>query len=100
MRNDRHMISRVSIPLVRCRECASPLLQPVEVVGPIGDTSIVTRFCPECERRDTVVAEDFAVQAWLDRDRRIAGWMARSADAIAAARALSESVAGPNSAER
>lgn len=73
-----------SIPLVRCRDCASPLLQPLDVAGPIDGQSIVVRFCPDCERMDSVVAEHFAVDLWLRRDERIAAWMSASADALAA----------------
>jgi hypothetical protein len=82
-----------SIPLVRCRDCASPLLQPLEVTAAIDGLSIVSRFCPDCARRDIVVAEDFAVQVWLRRDQRIAAWMAECADALAAQLALDESAA-------
>jgi hypothetical protein len=88
------MIRKTSIPLVSCRDCASPLLQPLDVVGPIGGTSIVTRFCPECERRDIVVAEDIAVQTWLRRDECIAAWMTASADVLASELMRSERPAG------
>ena len=54
-----------NLPLVRCRDCCSPLLQPDLVVGPIDGECLVVRFCPDCERRDLVVAADDAVQAWL-----------------------------------
>jgi hypothetical protein len=73
-----------SLPLARCRDCASPLLQPLDVAGPVGGLSIVVRFCPECERTDSVVAQHSAVDAWLRRDEQIIAWMAASADALAA----------------
>ena len=73
-----------SIPLVRCRDCDSPLLQLREVVGPIEGSSVVARYCPDCERSDTVVAEHAAVEAWLRRDARTASWMTSAADELAA----------------
>ena len=82
------MWKQTSISLVRCRDCASALLQPLDVAAPIDGSSIVSRFCPDCGRRDTVVAEHVAVEAWLRRDERIAAWMAASADALAAELAL------------
>jgi hypothetical protein len=71
------------LPLVRCRDCDSPLLQLEHVAGPIDGQSIVTRFCPDCERRDTVFAGDKAVQVWLRRERRITSRMAEYADELA-----------------
>jgi hypothetical protein len=79
-----------SIPLVRCRDCDSPLLQLCEVVGPIDGSSVVARYCPDCERSDTVVAEHAAVEAWLRRDARTAGWMSTAADELAAELARSD----------
>lgn len=73
-----------SLSLVCCRDCASPLLQPMCVAGPIEGRSLVTRFCPDCERRDVVVADDLAVTVWLRRDARLMAWMARVADSLAA----------------
>jgi hypothetical protein len=72
------------LPLVHCRECASPLLQPLDVAGPIDGLSIVARFCPDCEHRDLVVAEHIVVELWLLRNKRLATWMAALADAPAA----------------
>ena len=72
-----------NLPLVRCRDCCSPLLQPELVVGPIDGECLVVRFCPDCERRDQVVAADDAMQAWLRRDIRILRWMAAYADDLA-----------------
>lgn len=86
-----------SLSLVCCRDCASPLLQPVCVAGPIDGRSLVTRFCPDCERRDVVVADDLAVRVWLRRDARLMAWMARAADSLAAELAHAEA---PASAER
>ncbi len=70
--------------LVRCRDCGSRLLQPVEVTASLGGMSIVTRHCPECERRDVVVADDPVVQAWLRREERVRDRMVAFADALAA----------------
>ena len=82
------------IPLVRCRDCGSPLLQLLDVVGPIDGLSIIMRFCPECERRDAAVAEHAAVMAWRRRDARTARWMAMAADALAAELAHSGATSG------
>lgn len=70
-------------PLAECRECASPLLQPVDVAGPIDGSSIIMRFCPECAHTDFVVARHCDVELWLWRDERIAAWMAAAADVMA-----------------
>ena len=72
------------IPLVRCRDCDSPLLQIVDIAGPIAGSVIVARHCPECERADTVVAEHEAVQTWLRREARLLTWMLAAADTLAA----------------
>jgi hypothetical protein len=81
-----------SLSLVRCRDCASPLLQPVSVAGPLDERSLVTRYCPECERSDVVIADELAVQVWLRRDARTMTWMAAAADDLAAELALTESL--------
>ena len=73
-----------SIPLVRCRDCDSPLLQIVDIAGPIAGSVIVARHCPECERRDTVVTEHAAVQTWLRREARLMTWLLAAADSLAA----------------
>ena len=86
------MSRSTSVPLVRCRACGSGLLQPLSAVDAIDGTSIVARHCPECDRRDFVVADDIAVQAWLTRDRRIAAWMAEVADSLATDIALGENM--------
>ena len=64
------------------------MLQPLDVACPIDGLSIVVRFCLDCERRDTVVAEHLAVEVWLRRDERIAAWMVAAADVLAAELAL------------
>jgi hypothetical protein len=84
------MASHSSIPLVRCRDCDSLLLQLLEFVGPIDGSSVVARYCPDCERGDTVVAEHAAVEAWLRRDARTASWMTIAADELAAELARSD----------
>lgn len=77
------MDSMLSFPLVRCRDCDSGLLQAVDVVGPLDGSSIVARYCPECECRDVVVADAFAVQVWQRRNTRLAEWMGGMAEALA-----------------
>jgi hypothetical protein len=72
-----------SISLVRCRGRDSRLLQLLEVVGSIDGSSVVARYCPDCERSGTVVAEHAAVEVWLRRDERIASWMTAAADELA-----------------
>jgi hypothetical protein len=71
--------------LVRCPGCGSRLIQPVDVVGPVGGSSIVTRYCPECDWQDAVVAEDIAIQVWLRRDERTKLSMTAIANLLAAA---------------
>ena len=85
-------------PLAECRACASRLLQPVDVAGPIEGSSIVRRFCPECAHTDFVVAQHCDVELWLWRDERIAAWMATAADVMAEELALTGSLRSAQSA--
>ncbi len=73
----------VSSPIVHCRVCASPLLQPLGVAGPIDGLSVVSCYCPDCECSDVVVAEELAVELWLLREERLAVSLEASADALA-----------------
>ena len=70
--------------LVRCPDCGSRLIQPVDVVGPMDGSSIVSRFCPECDRQDAVVADDLVIQVWLRRDERTRVSMVAIANLLAA----------------
>lgn len=70
--------------LVRCADCGSRLIQPVDVVGPMDGSSIVTRYCPDCDRQDAVVADDLAIQVWLRRDERTRVWIDTIANLLAA----------------
>jgi hypothetical protein len=85
--------------LVRCRDCGSRLIQPVDVVGPIDRSSIVTRFCPECGRYDVVIANDSAVRTWLRREGQIRARVQEWAHALAG-RADAEHVAGTGPTKR
>lgn len=86
-----------ALPLVRCRDCNSSLLQPLRADRIDDDSSCVTRACPDCGRQDTVIAADVAVQAWLHREADIAAQLTTAADAHAAeiARARRGSFADP-----
>lgn len=77
-------LSSDALPLVRCRDCNSSLLQPLRADRIDDDSSFVTRACPDCGRQDTVIADDVAVQAWLHREADTAARMATGADALAA----------------
>lgn len=90
----RRMDRKLTLSLVRCRECDSRLLQAVDVVGPIDGSCVVARFCPECGRRDLVVAEGFAVRVWQRRDERIVTWLGTVADQIASAAEIAADVGG------
>jgi ribosomal protein S27E len=80
--------------LVRCRDCGSRLLQPVRVAGPLDGASIVERVCPECERRDIVVASAEAVARWLRHEETIRARFAELADRLAEVIARETPVAG------
>ena len=82
--------------LVRCRDCGSRLLQPVRVAGPLDGASIVDRFCPECERRDIVVASADAVARWLRHEEAIRARFGELADRLADVIAQEAPVAGPH----
>jgi hypothetical protein len=69
--------------LVRCPDCGSRLIQPLDVASPIRGSSIVARSCPECGLRDAVVADDAAIQVWLRRDGEIRAWLGDLANALA-----------------
>ena len=79
--------------LVRCRDCGSRLLQPVEIVGPVFGESLVVRSCPECGRTDIVMARDEAVVTWLRRDACIRYRMGELADRLATVSAREVAVA-------
>jgi hypothetical protein len=77
------MSRTIRFPLVRCRECDSPLLQPLAVTAAIDGLCLVSRYCPDCARRDIVVADEIAAQAWFRRERRMTAWITLCADALA-----------------
>ena len=57
-----------SKPLVRCCECGSGLIYPVQVQTLEDGRCVVGRRCPECEHRDVVECSANAALAWLARE--------------------------------
>src|SRR4051794_25551308 len=56
------------LPVIRCRECDSKLLQ-LERIWLLADgRHIADRRCPECSTRDSVIVGPFATQFWLARE--------------------------------
>ncbi len=58
------------LPLIRCRECDSKLLQ-LERIWLLADgRHVAERRCPECETVDQVTADPQALWAWRRVARR------------------------------
>jgi hypothetical protein len=58
------------MPLVRCPECSSRLIYPLDA-EPYGDAhQIVHRRCPECEHVDRVLASSLASVLWERAQQR------------------------------
>jgi DNA-directed RNA polymerase subunit RPC12/RpoP len=59
------------LPLIRCRECDSKLLQ-LERIWLLADgRRVAHRRCPECGTRDSVTVGAFAMKLWLAREERL-----------------------------
>jgi DNA-directed RNA polymerase subunit RPC12/RpoP len=70
--------------LVRCPQCESKLMTPVDAVGGEGDDVLIDRQCPECGHRDRVVTTPLAAIVWARHEARVAGSMLALADALEA----------------
>jgi DNA-directed RNA polymerase subunit RPC12/RpoP len=69
--------------LVRCPECASRLMAPVDASGGVGDDEVlIDRQCPECGHHDRVVTTPLAAIVWARHEARVAASMRALADAI------------------
>jgi hypothetical protein len=74
---------RSMLPLIRCRECDSKLLQ-LERVWMLADgRHIADRRCPECGTRDSVVVGMFATRLWLAREQRLRRDVKKAAEDLA-----------------
>jgi hypothetical protein len=69
--------------LVRCPQCESNLMVPVDATGGSGDEVVIERHCPECDHRDRVVTTPLAAIVWARHEARVAGGMRTLADALA-----------------
>lgn len=78
-----------ALPLTRCRNCSSKLLQLVRVRVLLDGRHVARRRCPECECVDDVVAGPLALSVW----RRVA--QRRSAALERSVRDLTESSTEP-----
>jgi hypothetical protein len=68
--------------LVRCPSCSSTLIYPIDLAGS-GCRTVISRRCPECERRDMVVTAQVEAGAWLDRGARLRESLGAVSEAIA-----------------
>jgi hypothetical protein len=69
-------------PLTRCASCESDLLQPATAWRlPDGDHAIA-RWCPECDARDLVRADERATIVWMRREARLRRELERLADGL------------------
>src|SRR3954454_534607 len=67
------------LPLIRCRECDSKLLQ-LERIWLLADgRRVAHRRCPECGTRDSVTVGAFAMKLWLAREERLRGELSETA---------------------
>jgi Zn ribbon nucleic-acid-binding protein len=69
--------------LVRCPQCTSRLMTPVDAVGGAGEDVVIERQCPECGHHDRVVTTPLAAIVWARHEARIAGSLLALADALA-----------------
>ena len=71
------------LPLIRCRECDSKLLQ-LERIWMLADgRRVAHRRCPECGTRDSVTVGAFAMKLWLAREERLRAELSETADELA-----------------
>ncbi|MDX6599738.1 MAG: hypothetical protein QOE87_3625 [Gaiellales bacterium] len=68
-------------PLVRCPNCLSMLIYPLDLAALDRDV-VVSRRCPECEHRDVVVVGRLAAFLWFDRYDRVRMELAGLCDAL------------------
>ena len=82
--------------LVRCPQCTSRLMSPVDAVSGRGDQVVIDRQCPECGHRDRVLTTPLAAIVWARHEARVAASLLALADALAdgAPIELSEIVVG------
>ncbi len=67
------------LPLIRCRECDSKLLQ-LERIWLLADgRRVAHRRCPECGTRDSVTVGAFAMKLWLAREERLRSELSETA---------------------
>jgi DNA-directed RNA polymerase subunit RPC12/RpoP len=71
------------LPLIRCRECDSKLLQ-LERIWLLADgRRVAHRRCPECGTRDSVTVGAFAMKLWLAREERLRSELSETAAELA-----------------
>jgi DNA-directed RNA polymerase subunit RPC12/RpoP len=71
------------LPLIRCRECDSKLLQ-LERIWLLADgRRVAHRRCPECGTRDSVTVGAFAMKLWLAREERLRSELLETAGELA-----------------
>jgi hypothetical protein len=68
--------------IVRCPRCTSNLIYPIDLAGG-GYRTVISRRCPECEYRDTVMTTHVAARAWFHRNAQIAESLGALCQAIA-----------------
>jgi DNA-directed RNA polymerase subunit RPC12/RpoP len=68
--------------LVRCPQCESKLMSPVDATGGDGDQVVIERQCPECGHHDRVVTTPLAAIVWARHEARVATGMRALADAL------------------
>lgn len=83
MNPSEHPSGRPARMLVRCPQCESKLMAPIDAVGGDGDEVIIERHCPECGHHDRVVTTPLAAIVWARHEARVAGNMEALADALA-----------------
>jgi hypothetical protein len=74
-------------PPVHCPRCASRFMFTVSTVA-YGPEVIVSRRCPECAHRDSLVTSVLRAALWYRHDSRTISGLLRLADSLRDARAL------------
>lgn len=81
MKSDRPS-GRPARLLVRCPQCGSKLMAPVDAAAGDGDEVVIERQCPECGHHDHVVTTTLAAIVWARHEARVGTSMRALADAL------------------
>ena len=82
MTPSEHPSGRPARMLVRCPQCDSQLMTPLDATSSAGDEVVIERQCPECGHHDRVVTTPLAAIVWARHEAHVASSMHALADAL------------------